>query len=56
VPALGERFDPERHEAMTLVPVSDPAQDGRVVGVMREAYSIGEDMLRPAGVAVGKLR
>ena len=54
VPALGEPFDPSRHEAMALVPVTDPAQDGRVVGVVREGYSIGEDVLRAAGVAVGK--
>lgn len=53
-PALGEPFDPKRHDAMALVPVSDLAQDGRVVGVMREGYLIGEDTLRPAGVAVGK--
>ncbi|HEY8143327.1 MAG TPA: nucleotide exchange factor GrpE [Kofleriaceae bacterium] len=55
VPALGEPFDARRHEAMALVPVTDAAQDGRVVAVMREGYSIGEDTLRPAGVAVGKL-
>ena len=55
VPALGEPFDPRRHEAMALVPVTDPAQDGRVVGVLREGYTIGEDSLRAAGVAVGKL-
>ncbi|HEU5058880.1 MAG TPA: nucleotide exchange factor GrpE, partial [Kofleriaceae bacterium] len=55
VPALGEAFDAGRHEAMALVPVSDPAQDGRVVRVLREGYSIGEDTLRAAGVAVGKL-
>src|SRR3569623_1466449 len=30
VPALGEKFDPNRHEALALVPVKDPAQDGRV--------------------------
>jgi molecular chaperone GrpE len=53
-PALGEKFDPVRHEAMALVPVTDPAQDGRVIAVMREGYLIGEDTLRPAGVAVGK--
>jgi molecular chaperone GrpE len=53
-PALGEEFDPHRHEAIALVPVSDPAQDGRVIDVMREGYAIGEDTLRPAGVAVGK--
>jgi len=55
-PALGEPFDPRRHEAMALVPVNDPAQDGRVVGVMREGYLIGDDTLRPAGVAVGRRR
>ena len=53
-PALGEPFDPQRHEAIALVPVADPAQDGRVIDVMREGYAIGEDTLRPAGVAVGK--
>ena len=53
-PALGEPFDPQRHDAMALVPVTDAAQDGRVIDVMREGYLIGEDTLRPAGVAVGK--
>jgi len=53
-PALGVPFDPQRHEAIALVPVTDPAQDGHVIDVMREGYLIGEDTLRPAGVAVGK--
>ena len=53
-PALGEPFDAHRHEAMALVPVTDAAQDGRVVAVLREGYSLREDILRPAGVAVGK--
>jgi molecular chaperone GrpE len=53
-PARGEVFDPQRHEAMALVPVTDALQDGRVIDVMREGYLIGDDTLRPAGVAVGK--
>jgi molecular chaperone GrpE len=53
-PALGEPFDPRRHDAVALVPVTDPAQDGRVIDVMREGYLIGDDTLRPAGVAVGR--
>jgi molecular chaperone GrpE len=53
-PALGAKFDPQRHEAIALVPVRDPAQDGRVIDVMREGYLIGGDTLRAAGVAVGK--
>jgi molecular chaperone GrpE len=55
-PARGEPFDPQRHEAIALVPVTDAAQDGRVIDVMREGYLIGDEVLRPAGVAVGKLR
>lgn len=55
-PALGEKFDPQRHDAIAMVPVTDPAQDGRVIDVVREGYLIGEDTLRPAGVAVGKLQ
>jgi molecular chaperone GrpE len=55
VPSLGEPFDARRHEAMALVPVSEVAEDGHVVGVLREGYSIGDDTLRPAGVAVGRL-
>jgi len=53
-PALGQPFDPVRHEAIALVPVSDPARDGTVIDVMREGYLIGDETLRPAGVAVGK--
>ncbi len=53
-PALGEKFDPQRHDAVALVPVTDPAQDGRVIDVMREGYLIGDETLRPASVAVGR--
>jgi molecular chaperone GrpE len=53
-PALGEAFDPNLHEAIALVPIGDPVQDGKVIDVMREGYLIGEHTLRPAGVAVGK--
>ncbi|MFN0252319.1 MAG: nucleotide exchange factor GrpE [Kofleriaceae bacterium] len=53
-PAIGEKFDPKRHDAIALVPVADASQDGRVVDVMREGYLIGDETLRPAGVAVGR--
>jgi molecular chaperone GrpE len=51
IAAVGQPFDPQRHEAVTLVP-SD--EDERIVGVVRRGYSIGDDVLRPAQVAVGK--
>ena len=53
-PAEGMRFDPELHDAVSAVPVADPAQDGIVVGVVSEGYAIGDGVLRPARVAVGK--
>jgi molecular chaperone GrpE len=48
------RFDPVLHEAITTVPAASEEQDGMVVGVIRKGYRIGEDVLRPAAVAVAK--
>jgi molecular chaperone GrpE len=47
-------FDPQLHEAVTTVPTADAAADGRIVGVIAHGYRIGQDVLRPALVAVGK--
>jgi molecular chaperone GrpE len=49
-----QRFDPEVHEAVTTVPASTPDDDGMIVGVIRHGYRIGDDVLRPAAVAVAK--
>jgi molecular chaperone GrpE len=54
IEARGARFDPARHEAQALVHVDDAARDGFVVDVFREGYAIGGDVIRPAGVAVGR--
>jgi len=51
----GEPFDPLKHEAVSTVPASDPQEDGRIVGVIRHGYTIGDEMLRPAAVAVAKV-
>jgi molecular chaperone GrpE len=48
------QFDPSLHEAVTTVPAASPEDDGKVVGVIRRGYRIGEDVLRPAAVAVAK--
>ncbi len=53
--ALGERFDPARHDAVTVTPVSDPSHDGLIVGVIAPGYKMGEEILRPAQVAVARV-
>jgi molecular chaperone GrpE len=53
IAALGERFDPHRHQAM--FEVSDPnVPAGTVVQVMQEGYQIGDRVLRAAMVGVSK--
>ena len=54
IDALGADFDPLLHEAVTTVPAPDASADGRVVGIITHGYRIGDDVLRPALVAVGK--
>lgn len=51
----GEPFDPARHEAMGVVPVSDPTLDGTVMDVLRAGYTLDGVVLRPAGVTVGRM-
>jgi molecular chaperone GrpE len=53
-PALGMDFDPARHEAVSVLPVRDPAKDGMIVDVVREGYRMGDDVLRPALVVVAR--
>jgi len=50
----GQPFDPSVHEAISAVPASDATPVGTVAGVIRHGYRIGEDVLRPASVAVAK--
>ncbi|MFB3852452.1 MAG: nucleotide exchange factor GrpE [Vicinamibacterales bacterium] len=52
---LGQPFDPSLHEAVTALPTDDPEADGCVAGVIREGYKVGEEVLRPAWVAVRRL-
>jgi molecular chaperone GrpE len=55
VPAVGEVFDPELHEAIDMAEV-DADQDGRVIGEYARGYRFGERLLRPARVQVGRAR
>ena len=54
IPSEGQQFDPALHEAVAAVPAASPEQDGLIIGVVRHGYRVGEDVLRPAAVAVAK--
>jgi molecular chaperone GrpE len=49
----GDRFDPERHEAIAVQP-SDQVPDRTVLAVERSGYALGERVIRPAQVVVGR--
>ena len=49
-PAVGEKFDPHVHQAISAVPSEQPANT--VVTVLQKGYSIAERVLRPALVMV----
>jgi molecular chaperone GrpE len=50
----GEKYDPHRHQAMTLIETSEPP--GTVVQVFQKGYLLNDRVLRPALVAVAKAR
>ena len=50
--ATGERFDPARHEAVSVIDSDEPP--GTVVATTRTGYGAGEVVLRPAGVVVAR--
>ena len=52
VESVGSPFDPARHEAVATVTAPDGTAAGTIVGIIRPGYLIGEDVLRPAQVAV----
>jgi len=53
VPAVGQAFDPELHEAVEIVPVP-PELDNQVTFEYQTGYRLGDRLLRPARVRVGR--
>ncbi len=49
----GERFDPERHEAMAMQPSSE-TEPNTVMQVVQKGYLLNERVLRPAMVIVSR--
>lgn len=47
-------FNPERHEAISVVPVNDEAQKGKIIDTVQKGYMINDKVLRHAKVVVGQ--
>lgn len=54
IESAGQLFDPTLHDAVTAVPVENSAQENMVLTVIKPGYRIGNDILRPASVTVGR--
>ena len=50
----GEKYDPHRHQAMTMIESAEPP--GTVVQVFQKGYLLNDRVLRPALVAVAKAK
>jgi len=53
ISALGEKLDPNRHQAMIEMPSAD-AEPGTIIQELQAGYMIKERLLRPALVGVAK--
>jgi molecular chaperone GrpE len=54
IEAVNRRFDPKIHEAISTLPVVDPAANGLVLDQLEPGYRFGDSLLRPARVVVAK--
>ena len=53
VDPLGEKFDPEKHQAISMIEV-EAVESGSVVEVMQKGFLLNERLIRPAMVVVAK--
>ena len=50
---IGEKFDPEQHQAISMVDAED-AESNTIVSVMQKGFSLNHRLVRPAMVVVAK--
>ena len=50
----GEKFDPHRHQAISMVPAPDGVAPNHVVNVLQKGWTISDRVLRPALVTVAQ--
>ena len=55
IPALGEKFEPSLHEAVTVEEVAEEGKDGLVLEELQKGYLFEDSLLRPSKVKVGRM-
>ncbi len=53
IPAVGEPFDPQWHEAIAMV-AGEPENSGIIVEELQKGYRFKDKLLRPSMVKVGQ--
>ena len=51
---IGDAFDAEIHEAITLIPTQDDAQKGKIIDITEKGYQLGDKIIRFPKVVVGQ--
>jgi len=54
IPGVGSNFDPKVHEALAVTPVLDPEQDGKILMVHSDGYTVNGKVLVASQVVIGK--
>lgn len=51
---VGDTFDAEIHEAITLIPATDESQKGKIIDITEKGYQLGDKIIRFPKVVVGQ--
>jgi molecular chaperone GrpE len=51
---LGDTFNAEIHDAITLIPIEDASQKGKIIDITEKGYQLGDKIIRFPKVVVGQ--
>ena len=54
IASKGEKFDDDKHEAVTQIPAPEKKLKGKVVDIIEEGYKLKDKVIRYAKVVVGQ--
>lgn len=55
IECINKPHNPAIHDAVAVEPVSEPEKDGIIIEVLKKGYMLGDVLVRPSSVVVGKL-